>query len=85
MPAESIEAQVARIDERTENLSALFRSMHAENKLRLDSQDEKLDKLVRAFDMGRGGAVAAAKIGGLIVLGLGAMAWLADHLHGWLK
>jgi hypothetical protein len=85
MPAESLEAQVARIDERTENLNALFMAMHAENKTRLDSQDAKLDRLLRAFDMGRGGAVAAAKIGGLIVLALGAMAWLADHLHGWFK
>ena len=81
MPDESIEAQVARIDERTENLSKQFRELG----YRLTSQDEKLDKLIRAFDMGRGGAVAAAKIGGLIVLALGAFAWLADFLHGWLK
>ena len=81
MPDESIEAQVARIDERTENLSRQFAILGSH----LSSQDEKLDKLIRAFDMGRGGAVAAAKIGGLLVLTLGAIAWLVDFLHGWLK
>ncbi|MBU1535931.1 hypothetical protein KKF84_11470, partial [Myxococcota bacterium] len=43
------EAQVARIDERTESLRALFTTMHAENTRRLDSQDQKLDKLIRAM------------------------------------
>lgn len=81
MNVESIEAQVARIDERTENLATQFESLDA----RLDSQDDKLDKLIRAFDMGRGGAVAAAKIGGILLLSLGAVGWLVDHWHGWFK
>lgn len=92
MPNEPIEAQVARIDERTAGLSLLVKTMHDENRKRLDQQDakldeqnDKLDSLMTAFNMGRGGAVAAAKIGGAILLALGGLAWLIDHIPHWIS
>jgi len=45
---------------------------------------ERLEILTDAFNMGRGSAIAAAKIGGLLVLALGALAWLVDHLPAWI-
>jgi hypothetical protein len=45
----------------------------------------KLDRLATAFNIGRGGAIAGAKIGGLLLLALGAGAWLVDRLPGWLR
>jgi len=45
----------------------------------------KLDLLTAAVNMGRGGALAVAKIGGLLLLVLGAVAWLADRVPHWLK
>jgi hypothetical protein len=45
----------------------------------------KLDRLNAAFNMGRGGALALVKVGGLLLLIGGAAAWLADRLPDWLK
>ena len=81
MSDESIEAQVARIDERTENLARQFAVLGSH----LSRQDEKLDRLITAFDMGRGGAVLVAKLGGILLLFVGALAWVIDHWHGWFK
>lgn len=45
----------------------------------------KLDRLNTAFNMGRGGALALIKIGGLLLLLGGAATWLADRLPSWLR
>jgi hypothetical protein len=52
---------------------------------RLAAIDGKLDQLTTAFNMGRGGAIAGAKIGGMVLLAIGAIAWLADRLPNWLR
>lgn len=46
---------------------------------RMDRMERQLNTLVAAFNMGRGGAIAAAKIGGFLVLLLTAGAWIYDH------
>jgi hypothetical protein len=45
----------------------------------------KLDRLNTAFNMGRGGALALVKLGGLLLLIGGGAAWLSDRLPAWLK
>ena len=45
----------------------------------------KLDRLNTAFNMGRGGALALVKLGGLLLLIGGGAAWLSDRLPTWLK
>ncbi len=45
----------------------------------------KLDRLTTAFNLGRGGAIAGAKFGGLLLLAVGAAAWLADRLPAWVR
>ena len=42
-------------------------------------------RLNTAFSMGRGGALALVKLGGLLLLIGGAAAWFADRLPSWLK
>lgn len=46
---------------------------------RLEKMDEKLDGLVATANMGKGALWAALKIGGLVVLVLGAVGWVADR------
>lgn len=82
---ETPDVKIARLEERIASLIATVERMHTENRVRLDSQDVKLDRLVAAFNMGRGGAVAAAKIGGLMLLALAAGGWAVDHIIAWFK
>lgn len=45
----------------------------------------KLDRLTTAFNVGRGGALALIKLGGLLLLLGGTAAWIADRLPAWLR
>ena len=47
---------------------------------KLSGMDGKLDTLVEAFNMGRGRAIAWAKIGGYVLLVATGAAWVWDHL-----
>jgi hypothetical protein len=51
----------------------------------LDAANGKLDQLLIAFNMGRGGWIAAVKICGLLCLCIAAGAWLLDHARTWLS
>lgn len=51
-----------------------------ELKTQLASANAKLDQLVSAFNMGKGAWWSAMKIGGFIVMIMGALAWIVDHL-----
>ena len=63
-----------------ENEAKHLRSDIDELKEQLASANEKLDRLVRAANMGEGAWWAATKAGGLILMAVGALAWLLDHL-----
>lgn len=43
--------------------------------------DDKLDRLIAAANMGQGAWWAALKLGGLLVLAAGAVAWLYDRVR----
>ena len=51
-----------------------------ELKVQLASANAKLDRLVAAANMAGGAWFASVKIGGLILVALGALAWIADHV-----
>jgi hypothetical protein len=53
--------------------------------VRLDRMEGKIDKLVTAAAMGRGAFWLLTKLGGLIVLAMGAFAWAADHFRWFVK
>lgn len=46
----------------------------------LAEANRKLDQLVRAANMGQGAWWASVKIGGLVVMTMGAIGWVIDHL-----
>ena len=48
----------------------------------VEVMDAKLDRLLRAAAMGQGAWWAMLKIGGVLTLAFGALAWAADRLHG---
>lgn len=52
---------------------------------RLGTIEQKLDRLTDAFNMGRGAATTVAKLGGLLLLASGAVAWFVDHTTGWAR
>lgn len=52
---------------------------------RLTAIEQKLDRLTEAFNMGRGAAITVAKLGGLLLLASGAVAWFLDHMTGWAR
>jgi hypothetical protein len=35
--------------------------------------------------MGRGAAITVAKLGGLLLLASGTVAWFVDHMTGWAR
>jgi hypothetical protein len=43
--------------------------------------DDKLDRLIAAANMGKGAWWAVLKLGGLLVLATGAVAWLYDRVR----
>jgi hypothetical protein len=52
---------------------------------RLGAIEQKLDRLTEAFNMGRGAAITVAKLGGLLLLASGTVAWFVDHMTGWAR
>lgn len=62
-----------------ENVTVIERSIEE----RLAGIERKLDRLTEAFNMGRGAAITLAKLGGLLLLACGAVAWFVDHATGW--
>ncbi len=61
----TVEERVARLEQRADDRDAVL--------IRMES---KLDTLLAAFNMGRGGAIALAKLGGIVILLATALAWL---------
>jgi hypothetical protein len=49
---------------------------------RLDRIEGKVDQLLEAFNMGRGGARAIAKLGGFMILTSAALGWLWQNVIG---
>lgn len=46
----------------------------------LESIDGKVDKLLEAASMGKGGFLVVMKLGALLVMAAGFFAWLWDHI-----
>ena len=51
-----------------------------ELKEQLAAANDKLDRLVRAANMGEGAWWAATKAGGMVLLVIGAVAWVFEHV-----
>lgn len=49
---------------------------------KVDAIDAKLDQLLRAAAIGQGAGWALLKIGGVLTLALGALAWVVERWHG---
>jgi hypothetical protein len=83
------DAELSRALGRLEGRLDAFERTRIERDQALDRQlaaiNGKLDRLSTVFNMGRGGAVALVKLGGLLLLLGGGAAWLADRLPSWLK
>lgn len=83
------DAELSRALGRLEGRLDGFERTRVERDQALDRQlaaiSGKLDRLSAVFNMGRGGAVALVKLGGLLLLLGGGAAWLADRLPSWLK
>jgi hypothetical protein len=47
--------------------------------------EAKVDQLLTAAAMGRGAFWFATRLGGLVVMALGAFGWAADHFHWWQR
>jgi hypothetical protein len=83
------EVELSRAIGRLEGRLDAFERTRVERDQALDRQlaaiNGKLDRLATAFNLGRGGALALAKLGGLLLLLIAAAAWLAERLPAWLK
>jgi hypothetical protein len=83
------EADLSRAIGRLEGRFDAFERTRIERDRAVDRQltaiDGKLDRLTTAFNLGRGGALALVKIGGLFLLLTAAVGWLADRLPSWLR
>ena len=83
------DTELSRALGRLEGRLDAFERTRIERDQALDRQlaaiNGKLDRLSAVFNMGRGGAVALVKLGGLLLLLGGGAAWLADRLPSWLK
>ena len=47
--------------------------------------DERTETLADAYTMGKGAWKMAMKIGGVMLLTAGAVAWLVDHVPQWMR
>ena len=63
-----------------ENEAKHLRSDIEELKEQIASANEKLDRLIAAANMGQGAWWASVKIGGLLVMAVGAAAWVFEHV-----
>jgi hypothetical protein len=83
------DTELSRALGRLEGRLDAFERTRIERDQALDRQlaaiSSKLDRLNTAFNMGRGGALALVKLGGLLLLIGGGAAWLSDRLPAWLK
>jgi hypothetical protein len=83
------DAELSRALGRLEGRLDAFERTRIERDQAVDRQlaaiNGKLDRLSTVFNMGRGGALALVKLGGLLLLLGGGAAWLADRLPSWLK
>ena len=83
------DVELSRAIGRLEGRLDAFERTRIERDQALDRQlvaiSGKLDRLTTIFNMGRGGALAFVKLGGLLLLLGGAAAWLGDRLPAWLK
>jgi hypothetical protein len=83
------DAELPRALGRLEGRLDAFERTRIERDQALDCQlaaiNGKLDRLSTVFNMGRGGAIALVKLGGLLLLLGGSAAWLVDRLPSWLK
>jgi hypothetical protein len=52
---------------------------------RLDRIETKLDNLVLVAAMGKGAFWLLMKLGGMLVMVAGAVAWAADHFRWWIE
>lgn len=60
----TVEERIARLEQRADDRD-----------ITLTRIETKLDTLLTAFNMGRGGAIAMAKMGGFVLMLAGALAW----------
>lgn len=65
----TVEERLARLETRVDGTDAW-----------LGKIDEKVDRLLTAAAMGKGAWWAILRVGGLIVLALGAVGWILDHV-----
>jgi len=83
------EAELSRALGRLEGRLDAFERTRVERDQALDRRlaaiDGKLDRLTTVFTLGRGGALALARLGAVLLLLAGAAAWLADRLPAWLR
>jgi hypothetical protein len=82
---DEIARDFGRLEGRLQALEAKVADMERSIDARLVAIERKLDGLTEAFNLGRGAAITLAKLGGLLVLALGAAAWLVDHLPAWAR
>ena len=82
---DEIARDFGRLEGRLQALEAKVADMERSIDARLVAIERKLDSLTEAFNLGRGAAITLAKLGGLLVLALGAAAWLVDHLPAWAR
>lgn len=76
---------VGRLEGRLHALEDKVEALERALDERLGAIERKLDRLTEAFDMGRGAAITIAKMGGLILLVSGSVAWFIDNMTGWAR
>lgn len=80
-----IARDIGRLEGRLQALEVKVAEMERSIDARLVGIERKLDGLTEAFNLGRGAAITIAKLGGLLVLAAGAVAWLVENLPAWAR